>query len=335
MPVFKLTSQRLSLIVLIVAAVVYPLFLEPRGYVLRISSMVLIFAAMAQSWNIVGGLANQLSLGHAAYFGLGAYISTLMYLKLGVSPWLGMIMGALLTGLAATALSIPLFRLKGHYFALAMLAFAEVLKLIANSWTSMTEGPMGITIPFRGADPWNFQFASPVSYYWVFLGMLLICSGVFHYFATGARGYRLKAIRENEAAAEVAGVNTYRIKLHVSTVSAMLTAMCGTMFAQFVYFFDPESVFSLADISIRMAMICIIGGMGTTRGPIIGALFLIPFEEFAVSTFSSTAAGLAQLIFGLVLMAAIILEPRGLTVAWKKLKACCLERVAHREVNHA
>ncbi|MFG1417249.1 branched-chain amino acid ABC transporter permease [Xanthobacter sp. V0B-10] len=307
-----LSPSRAALVLFFLAAALLPLVLDPRGHILRVAAMVLLFAAMAQSWNIVGGLANQISLGHAAFFGLGAYTSTLLFLKLGVSPWIGMLAGAVVAGVAAAALSIPTFRLKGHYFALATLAFAEVMRVIANSWADVTGGPVGLSIPFMGSQPALFAFRSVASYYWVILVLLAVVCLVFHLLASGAIGYRLRAVRENEAAAEVAGVDTFRVKLTASIISAALTAMCGTVFAQFTFFFDPDSIFSLSGISVRMAMIAIVGGLGTLGGPLVGALFLIPLEEVANAALSSEAAGLSQFAFGVILIAAILIEPRGL-----------------------
>lgn len=309
-------DKRYLILGLIVLCALAPMTLDPRGHILRVLAMAMLFAATAQAWNIVGGLANQISLGHAAFFGIGAYTSTLLYLHFGVSPWLGMVAGAALAALAAALLCIPTMALKGHYFALATLAAAEILRVLANSWTSVTGGPVGLTVPFAGNDPLNLQFRSTLHYYWVILGVLVLVSFVFHRMSTGALGYRLRAIRENEAAAEVSGVDTFRIKLTAAMVSAGMTALCGTVFAQFTFFFDPDSVFHLAGISIRMAMIAIIGGLGTVAGPILGAAFLIPLEEFATATFSSAASGAAQLVFGLILIGAILIQPKGIVALW-------------------
>lgn len=312
-------SPSLALIVLLfLAAAALPFGLDPRGHILRVAAMTLLFAAMAQSWNIVGGLANQISLGHAAFFGIGAYTSTLLYLRLGITPWIGLVAGAALAAGAAALLSLPTLRLKGHYFALATLAFAEVMRVIANAWGSLTGGPVGLSIPFAGSQPAIFAFRTVSSYYWIILALLVIVSFVFHLLATGAIGFRLRAVRENEAAAEVAGVDTFRVKLTASIVSAALTAVCGSVFAQFTFFFDPDSIFSLSGISVRMAMIAIVGGLGTLAGPILGAMFLIPLEEIANALLSSKAAGMSQLVFGLILIGAILIQPRGMMAFWPR-----------------
>lgn len=302
----------------LIAAVVVPSFLDPAGYPIRVLTLTLLFAALGQAWNIVGGLANQISLGHAAFFGIGAYTSTILLIHFNLSPWIGMLAGAALAALAAYLLSFPTMKLRGHYFALATLAFAEVMRVIANSWASLTGGPVGLSIPFVGSQPLNFAFRAVSSYYWIILGLLALVCLVFGLLARGAIGYRLRAVRENEAAAEVAGVDTFRVKLTASVISAALTAVCGSVFAQFTFFFDPDSIFSLAGVSVRMAMIAIVGGLGTLGGPIIGALFLIPLEETANAFLSSKAAGLSQLVFGVILIAAILIQPRGIMAYWPK-----------------
>jgi branched-chain amino acid transport system permease protein len=298
--------------ILLILALVTPLFFDPRGYGIRVLCMIFLFAAMAQAWNIVGGLANQISLGHAGFFGIGAYTSTLLLLKFGISPWLGMIAGMVLAAVVAGLLAIPTLKLAGHYFALATLAFAEVMRIMANSFGGVTGGPQGLTVPYNPEGGFAaFQFDSTVTYYYIMLAAFALISGIFWAMKTSAFGYRLRAVRENEDAAEVAGVDTFRTKLTALLVSAALTALCGTLFAQFTFFFDPESVFGAAAISVRMALITIIGGIGSLAGPLLGALFLLPLEELINATLSSQAAGLSMLIYGVILIAMILVRPAG------------------------
>ncbi|MGE4278778.1 MAG: branched-chain amino acid ABC transporter permease [Magnetospirillum sp.] len=289
-----------------------PLGLDPQGYTLRVLTLTLLFAAMAQSWNIVGGLANQISLGHAGFFGIGAYTSTILLRDLGVSPWLGMIAGMGLAGLAAAILSVPTFRLKGHYFALVTLAFGEVMRVIANSWSSVTGGPVGISVPFAPNSLWMFQYNTVRPYYYVSLIALVLVSVVFWRIKTGALGYRLRAIKENPDAAEVIGIDTYRAKLMAGLVSAVLTAALGTVYAQFSYFFDPDTIFGVASISVRMALIAIVGGVSLTFGPIVGAFFIIPLEEISNAALAGRAAGLSAFVYGALLIAIILVKPQGL-----------------------
>lgn len=310
---------RLLLLALIAgAALALPFLLEPKGYVMRVLCIALLFAAMSQAWNIVGGFASQMSLGHAAFFGIGAYTSTLLLIHLQLSPWLGMLAGGVLGALAALVISLPTMRLKGHYFALATLAFGEVMRVIANSW-AFTGGPAGISVPFAKPSLELLQFKEARPYYFIFLAALVLVTVVFIVIRGSRLGYRLRAIRENVDAAEVIGVNTTRTKIIAAVISGALTAMLGTLYAQFQFFFDPDTVFGIAGISVRMALIAIVGGIGTAIGPIIGAFFIIPLEEYANHLFSAKAAGLSQLVFGALLVGVILLEPRGFVEIGRRL----------------
>ena len=301
----------LPLALLVLAAALLPLLLDPRGYWIRVLTFTLLFAAMAQAWNIVGGLANQTSLGHAAFFGIGAYTSTVLLLKFGISPWLGMLAGGALGGVAALVIAIPTMRLQGHYFALATLAFGEVMRVIANVWTSLTGGPGGLSVPFVPPSfaAYSFKLLRPHAY--IALAALIVVTVIFEMIRRGAMGYRLRAIRENAPAAEVIGIDTTRVKLQAAVISGVLVAMLGTLYAQIAVFFDPDTVFGIASISIRIALIAIIGGVGTAAGPILGAFFIIPLEESMNALLSSRAAGLSQLVFGIILIAVILWRPRG------------------------
>ena len=313
-------SLKYTLIALALAlAIALPFGLEPRGYATRILCLVLLFAAMAQAWNIVGGLANQMSLGHAAFFGIGAYGSTILLVKYGISPWLGLLPDMAAGGVAAWLISLPTMRLRGHYFALATLAFGEVMRLVANTWGGLTGGPSGISVPFSKPGLAVFQFKEMRPYYFLMLAALLMVTAIFAGIRHSKLGYRLRAIRENPAAAEAIGVDTTRTKIIAAVISGALMAGLGTFYAQFQFFFDPDTVFSIPAISVRVAMIAIVGGVGTTIGPIVGALFLIPIEELANQTFSDQAAGLSQLVFGLLLIVVILAEPRGLLEIGRRL----------------
>jgi branched-chain amino acid transport system permease protein len=297
---------------ILLVALLLPLGLNPQGYAIRVFTLIFLFAAMAQSWNIVGGLANQMSLGHAAFFGIGAYTSTLLLIRAGLSPWLGMGVGAFFGGTAAALLSLPTMRLSGHYFALATLAFGEVMRVFANTWAGLTGGPGGISVPFGQDSWWMLNFKSTRPHYYLTLGALIAITALFMAIQRSAFGYRLHAVRENIAAAEVIGVNAARTKILAATISGSLIAALGTLYAQFTFFFDPDTVFGIAPISIRVALIAILGGAGVAVGPILGAMVIIPVEEAANFAFASQAAGLSGLVYGLLLVGVILVEPRGL-----------------------
>lgn len=312
-----MTGQRLLPFLAILAVIVMalvPLGLDSRGYEMRILCIMLLFAGLGQAWNIVGGLANQISLGHAAYFGIGAYTSTILLRLFTLSPWLGGIFGMVLAVGFALLLSIPTVRLKGHYYALATLAAGEAMRVIANSWADVTGGPVGISVPYMPGDSlWMMQFSTVLPNYYLFLVALVVICLIFWKIQTGALGYRLRAIKENEQAAEVIGVDTYRVKLIAACCSAAITAFIGTLYAQFQFFFDPDTVFGIATISVKMALIAILGGVGRLSGPLVGAAFIIPMEEMANSYLGSSGAGLSQFAYGAILVIVILLNPHGLT----------------------
>jgi len=316
--------NRYTVSLFFIAACVPPFVFASDGYVLRVLTMALLFAAMGQAWNMIGGLANQMSLGHAGFFGIGAYTSTLLLRNFGLTPWMGMLAGAVLAAVVATLLSLPTFRLRGHYFALGTLAFGEVMRAIANCWAKVTGGPGGISVPLLGDSLKMLQFRSNLPYYLILVIAVVIISVMFSAIKNGRWGYMLRAIKENPEAAEVIGIDTFQMKWRVFVLSAALTAMLGTLYAQTTFFFDPDTIFGLSSISIRTALVVIIGGIGLTYGPIVGALFLIPLEEGVSAVTGGQVAGLSQLVFGLILIGVIILEPRGLIAmvgkAWRKIR---------------
>jgi branched-chain amino acid transport system permease protein len=224
----KPMKRWIVLAIVIAVASLLPLAFDARGYWIRVLSFTLLFAAMAQAWNIVGGLANQLSLGHAAFFGIGAYTSTILLVKFSITPWLGMLAGGALGAIAALVIAIPTMRLQGHYFALATLAFGEVMRVIANVWTSLTGGPGGLSVPFQppSLSAYSFKVLRPHAY--IALVALIVVTTIFEMIRRGAMGYRLRAIKENSAAAEVIGIDTAKVKLQAAVLSGALmgTRVC-------------------------------------------------------------------------------------------------------------
>jgi len=314
--------MRLRLIAAIfIAAGLAPLFMDPGGYWIRVLAFTLLFAAMAQAWNIVGGLANQISLGHAAFFGIGAYTSTILLVHFGLSPWLGMLAGAALGAIAALIISVPTMRLQGLYFALATLAYGEVMRVIANVWTALTGGPAGLSVPFVPESLATLSFKATRPYVYVFLAALVAVTALFETIRCSAMGYRLRAIRENPDAAEVIGIDTARVKLHAAVVSGAVMAMLGTLYAQIAIFFDPDTVFGIVSISVPVALIAIVGGIGTAIGPILGAFFFVPLEEVANDLLSARGAGLSQFAYGVILIGVILWQPRGLAAALDAIEA--------------
>jgi branched-chain amino acid transport system permease protein len=276
------------------------------------------FAYLGQAWNILGGYGGQLSLGHAAFFSIGAYTSVVLHTHLGLSPWLGMLAGALLAALVSQGIGFLGFRfgLRGFYFILLTLAVAEILRLIALH-LPILGGYTGLFINFA-PNPWQFQFKGKIPYYFTALAFLLFASSVVWLIERSKFGAYLVAIREDEDAAEALGVDTFRYKMGAYAVSAALTALGGTFYAYYQFYLQPNTVLSMhhsVDIMIRP----IVGGSGTILGPILGSFLLELLGEFSRTYFAAGAAGLYVVIYGLLLIAVVLFLPRGV---YPTLMAC-------------
>jgi len=311
-------TRKALLLVLALVVVAFPWLLPAQGYALRVACLVMLFAAMAQTWNIAAGLSGQISLGHAGFFGAGAYTSTLLLINFGLSPWLGLIAAALIGAALSALISLPTMKLKGHYFALATLAFGEAMRVIANSWSSLTHGPVGISVPFSPPSFAAMQFQSLRPYFYIILAALVVTCVVFALVRSSALGLRLRALKNHPEAASSLGVDTARAKLAANTISGALMAMLGVLYAQFQFFFDPDTVFGLAGVSVRVALIAIIGAVGTVTGPLVGALLILVVEEATNAWLSAHGAGLSQIVFGAILITIVIVQPRGILALWMR-----------------
>lgn len=307
-------SQLRSLLPAIIFTIAYAVvsLSVSNSYYQLVLTLVPVWAVFGLSWNLLSGYTGLISFGHAAFFGIGAYASTILLVSYGLTPWLGLVIGAVLAGLAALVIAVPTMRLQGHYFALATLAFGEVMRVVANTWASLTGGPVGISVPFLAPNPWMYSFKTGLPHAYIALAALVLVTALFEWIRRSALGYRLRAIREHESAAEVIGIDTTRVKLVAAVVSGSAMGALGTLYAQLALFFDPDTIFGVAPISVRVALIAIIGGIGTAIGPILGAFLVIPLEELANEFLSGKAPGLSQLAYGVVLIAVILLRPRGL-----------------------
>jgi branched-chain amino acid transport system permease protein len=293
----------------LVALIIFPQIVK-NPFVLHILIMILFYAALGSAWNLIGGFGGQLSLGHAAFFGLGAYSCVLLNIDRGVNPWVGMFVGALITSAFAAAISYPCFRLRGPFFTLATIAFAEVLRILTIYFKDFTRGSVGITIPQKmGLE--NFMFREKAPYLYIALSFMVGVFLISYWIEKSRFGYHLIALREDEDAAESLGVNTARTKLKAAIVSAALTSLGGVFYAQYILFIEPYSEFSL-DLSIQFALVPMIGGMGTSVGPIIGSFVLTPLQELLRAWLGGKYSGLHLVIYGCILMLVVIFMPQGI-----------------------
>lgn len=284
-------------------------------YYLQVLIMILFSAYMASAWNLVCGYAGQLSLGHAALVGIGAYVSTLIFIDLHLTPWIGMFAGAGVAVVVGVAIGYPCFRLRGPYFALTTIALAEVLRI----WVENTDkvfgveikAAMGLLIPLRGDAPLLFQFTDKAHYYYVILVMLLIVVYVTHRMQESKVGFYLAAIRSDQDAAEAIGINATKFKLIAIALSAFFTALGGSYYAQLFLYVNPGRILGI-DLSVEMALTAIVGGQATVFGPVLGAFLLTPAAEFTRAVFGGRYAGVHLILYGLVLVLAIYYMPKGI-----------------------
>jgi branched-chain amino acid transport system permease protein len=312
------TPKRIAAVALLAMAVVAPLLIRSE-YIVGTLTLMLFFAFVGQGWNILGGYAGQFSFGHALFFGIGAYTSSLCFVKTGLSPWLGMWAGAALAvgvGLVTGHLSFR-YGLRGAYFALVMLAFAEIFRVAATNW-EWVGGSSGVLIPLRGHAPALFQFGDKRYFYYVILGMLLAATWGVARLGRSRLGYQMAAVRENESAAAALGINPYRVKLAAMALSAGVTALGGAFYAQYFSYIDPTIAFGPVN-SVEILLRPIIGGAGTMWGPLLGSVLLGVLGETTREAVRSYA-GLHLMLYGAILMLAVAFLPRGVMGWLRRLR---------------
>jgi len=281
------------------------------SFSLNILAGAFLFAGLATSWNIVGGFCGQFSLGHSVFFATGAYTTANLYLKFHVSPWLALVPSAFLSAGIAVAVSWPVFRLRGPFFAFATMAFTEVLLSLAMYFDSVTGGSRGVSVPFRAGFA-NMIFRDRLSYAVLMLGFLAVSLIVLSAIARSRLGYRLQAIRDNEDAARAAGIDVLREKLVAMALSAALTGIGGALFLMYVRVADPPTLFSLFDVGVKMALITLIGGIGTIYGPLLGALFVVVLENFLRAELGGSIPGGNLIVLGFILIGTALFLRRGI-----------------------
>jgi branched-chain amino acid transport system permease protein len=313
-------AQRWGALVLFGVAAVIPIVVRD-AYFLDTLVLILLWGALSAAWNIAGGYAGQVSIGHAAFFGIGAYSAALLEARFQQSPWLGMLVGALLSLAAGGAIGYLSNRLKGPYFALSTIAFSQVLLIVASRWRAFTAGSEGLPVPFRpgfatlglGDVAWAYLILVVAVLYW----------GIQVWLEHSRFGYRLAGVREDEDAAQALGIPARRLKVIAVTASAALTSVCGTLWAQKVGFVDPFYVFSI-DLSVRFALNAIIGGIGTALGPFLGSILITSLETYLRATLSGVKSGFTGIyliVYGVVLILVVRFVPEGLAGLSARLRA--------------
>ena len=330
-----ITAPQKYLVLCLVAILFLFPFLVRSGYYIQVMIMIIYFAYLSSCWNILAGYAGQLSIGNAAFVLIGAYIPTLLSLNLGLTPWIGMLIGGLVAAFLGFIVGYPTFRLRGAYFAISTMVLAEGLMRVVENIEYIGKvqigGAEGLCLPMYHNSPFQFQFVDKNYYYYIILIMMLAVVYITYRIDRSKMGYYLWAIREDEDAAEALGVDVRKYKLLACIVSGFFTALAGTFYAQLMLYFDPVGVGGVS-LSIEMVLIGVIGGRGTIIGPIIGAFLLIPIREMSRLYVGTTFLGAHLVIAGSILVIVILFFPHGVELPIMKLFNRICERLECRKV---
>lgn len=294
--------------------IILPLLLNSE-YLIQSIIMVLLYAYWATSWNMVGGFGGQLSLGHATFAGIGAYVSTVLLINYNLSPWIGMIIGGVIGSIFGIIIGYPTFRLKGSYYTLSTIAFMNVFMIFIITQDKVlgfeTRGAEGLSVPWKGESFLGMEFLNKTYYYYIILVLLAVVLFVSYWIKNSKTGYYLAAINTNQDAADSLGVNVTYYKLKAQVLSCFFMAIGGSFYAQLITFIDPQRMLGY-DLSVEVALVAIVGGRGTIVGPLIGAFLLEPLSQISRTYLGSTNAGLAVVIYGVIFMLTIYYFPDGL-----------------------
>jgi branched-chain amino acid transport system permease protein len=290
-------------------AIAYPLLLS-SPFQQRLGALVLLYAIAASAWNIVGGYAGQVSVGHVVFFGCGAYAAMGSYAKFGLSPLFGIPGGIVVAVGLAAIVGVPTLRLSGHYFSMATIAVAETMRLIVTNtdWLGAAVGLSGPTVP---RNIFDLSFLSSLPYYYLFLVILAITLLITWWMTNSRMGFYLRAIKDSERAARSLGAPASRTKLYAYMLSAALTSVAGALYAMMFGFVDPESGLGIL-ISVKILIMAALGGAGLLFGPLVGAAILVPLEEISNSWLGGKGAGLTFVLYGAIIVVIARFQPGGL-----------------------
>lgn len=323
--------RRAGWVLLATVLLLFPLSFD-NPYYEQLGSLVLLAAISASAWNLIGGYAGQVSVGNAVFFGAGAYMPLLFYKLWQVSPLLGFPAGIAVSLVIAVVIGIPTFRLSGHYFSMATIAVAELVRIVVSNWDFLGAA-IGLTGP---ATPrgWDLVYRSSVPYYYMFLAVLVTLLAITWWIQRSRFGYYLRAIRGGERAARSLGVPVSRYKLYAFMLSATFTSLAGSLYAVKFGFIDPGSGFGIL-VSVNMVLIAALGGAGRLFGPLLGAAILIPLQTETNNLFGGGGTGLTYILYGGIIVLIARFEPGGLLEMWERLRARRISRAAARRVSRA
>ena len=280
-------------------------------YAQNLIILTILFAGLAQAWNILGGYCGQISLGHALYFGIGGYVSTLLFVQAGIPPTLGMFVGGLVGGLTALLVGWPCFRLSGHYYAIATVVVGEIGYLLFLNW-DFVGGASGVYVPLKADSLINLQFRiSKLPWHYVVLAFAAAAWFVAWVIEGSRWGYSWRAVKDDVTAARSLAVRVFPSKMAAAAISGFLAGVGGAIYAQYVGYIDPDSIMA-GNMSILIALPAVLGGVGTLWGPLIGSAVLIPLSELSRSYLGGSGSGVDLMIYGALIVVVALARPQGL-----------------------
>ena len=310
----------------IVLVILFLLPLVAGEYLLHMAVLILLYAYLSTAWNILGGYAGQHSLGHGVFLGIGAYVSTFLFIQWRITPWLGMWIGGAVSALVGWFIGYVCFRygLKGPYFALVTIALAEAFVYLTSN-VDVIGGAKGLEVTWLGNRPDMMEFDGKTGYYYIILVMAILAVVITRWLYQRRSGYQWIAVRENEDAAEALGVDTLRTKIEATVLSALMTAIGGTFYAQYFTYIGPRSVFGEGP-SVQILLFAIIGGLGTVWGPAVGALVLVPIAELARAKLGGSFGGAHLMLYGTVMVLVMLFMPKGIMGLAQRVRARLMRR---------
>jgi branched-chain amino acid transport system permease protein len=307
--------MRWGLVALATGLLIFP-WVVTNPFYQDAGALMLLAAIGASAWNIVGGFAGQISVGHAMFFGAGAYLPLLVYQHWHLPPLVGVPLAIGASLLLALVIGFPTLRLQGHYFSMATIAVAELIRIVVGNW-DFVGAAIGVQGPAVSRGWWDLTFRSAVPYYYIFLAVLALLLAITWHMQRSRLGYYLSAIRAGERAAKSLGVPVRRYKLYALMLSATFTSLAGSLYALKTGFVDPDSGLGIL-VSVQLIITAALGGAGTLFGPLLGAVILVPLQTATNTWFGGSGSGLTFIIYGGIIVLIARFEPGGLLELWHR-----------------
>lgn len=305
-------------VILLVAAMMLPLVFRST-FSRHVLVLMVVWSILGMGWNIIGGYSGQISMGHATFFGIGAYSVALGFVNWNITPWIGIFIGIVLSIILAFLIGYPLLKLRGHYFAIATLTLGEAIKAIFLN-TKAVGGATGIDMLKPSAHEWySMQFDSKLTYYYIMLAFLVAITLLVNWIDKNRMGYYLRTINTNQEAAESIGINTSNYKVWAYMLSAGIVSIGGSLYAQYLLYIDPLVVMSLS-VSIMICLVTILGGIATVYGPIIGAVIFTLISEYSRVLLGGSGKGYDLLFYGALIIIVVLYIPNGIISIFQRLK---------------